>query len=267
MRIESIGDNEHFEYKGSLQVQGSIGKNATVIIKDGSLTVGGDVGQWSDIAMQSSNAGGSVVISGVSIFIGGANLVSIGGGQVGEVTVRGNVESDAKIVTRNACITVGGNIDNNANIHTTNGSIRAADIGNGATLISSNGNIDTASVHSRATLETSNGNISATDVEEGSVLRTTNGNISVRSAHPTAAIQTINGEVYENGVPSRAERPSSSSSVVFAGGSVFMSGNVRVGVRVIVNGVDMTDIVNGRAGAQPTQQQEEQPIRYVKKGL
>lgn len=42
--IEQIADNEHFEYKGDVTVTGSIGKNATVIIKDGSLTVGGNVG-------------------------------------------------------------------------------------------------------------------------------------------------------------------------------------------------------------------------------
>lgn len=267
MRIESIGDNEHFEYKGNLQVVGSIGRNATVIVKDGSLTVDGNVGSKSDIAMQSTNSGGSVVISGGSIFVGGGNYVSIGGGQASYVTVRGNVESDAKIATRNADITIGGNIGSNASIQTTNGSIRAADIGNGAALTSSNGSIDAARVNSRATLKTSNGNISATDVEEGSTLRTTNGNISVRSAHPTASIQTTNGEVFENGVPRRVERPSVSSSVVFAGGSVFMSGNVRVGGRVIINGVDITDIVNGRAGAQPAQQQEEQPVRYMKNGM
>ena len=277
MRIESIGDNEHFEYKGNLQILGSIGKNATVIVKDGSLTVDGNVGAGSDISMQSTaTGGGSVVISGGSIFVGagssvsmGGGLVSIGGGQASYVSVRGHVENDVKISTRNASITVGGNIGSNASIDTSNASIRAADIGNGATLTTKNASIDVARVNPRATLKTTNANINAGDAGEGSTLKTSNGNISVRNAHPTASLQTTNGEIYENGVPRKTARPSdSSSTVVFAGGSVFMSGgNVRVGGRMIVNGVDITDIVNGRAGAQPAQQQEEQPVRYMKKGM
>ena len=267
MRIENIADNEHFEYKGNLHVSGSIGKNATVIIKDGSLTVDGNVCEGSEITMQASAGGNSVVISGGSVFVSGGSVVSIGSGQESYVSIHGNVGDNVKIGTRNANITIGGNIGKNASLSTSNGSIRAADVGENATLTSSNGNIDVGKVNSRATLKTSNGSMSATDVAEGATLKTSNANISVRSAHATASLKTSNGDIFENGVPRRTERQSgSSSTVVFTGGSVFMSGsNVRVDGRVIVNGVDITDIVNGRAGAQPAQQQEEQPVSIYEK--
>lgn len=35
--VKQIEENEHFEYKGDVVVTGNIGKNATVIIKDGNL--------------------------------------------------------------------------------------------------------------------------------------------------------------------------------------------------------------------------------------
>lgn len=74
--IEKINDNEHFEYKGDVQVKGSIGKNATVVIKDGSLAVDGSIEDRADITLKQETTNNIVVSSG-SIFM---SNISIGGG-------------------------------------------------------------------------------------------------------------------------------------------------------------------------------------------
>ncbi|MBI5447248.1 MAG: hypothetical protein HY939_00785 [Gammaproteobacteria bacterium] len=75
--IDRIKDNEHFEYKGDVHVTESIGKNAAVIIKDGSLVVDGNVGERADITMAASQS--TVVVQSVS-FYSSAVSVSSGGG-------------------------------------------------------------------------------------------------------------------------------------------------------------------------------------------
>lgn len=56
--IENIADHEYFEYKGDVIVTGNIGTNANVIIKDGSLTVHGNVGDSSSITLSKESRGG-----------------------------------------------------------------------------------------------------------------------------------------------------------------------------------------------------------------
>ena len=130
MRIESIGENEHFECKGNVFIAGNIGKNATVIVKDGSLSVDGHIGESVDITLQSVSS--SVVVSSGSFFVSGGSI-SIGGGQ-GDVRVQGNIGNNAKIKSQSASITIGGDIGSNVSIDTKSGDIRAVNIGAGSTL-------------------------------------------------------------------------------------------------------------------------------------
>ena len=76
--IDKIDDNEHFEYKGDVHVTGSIGHHATVIIKDGSFTVGGNVSDGVDIQMAQSAGTGSMIISSGAFF--SSSVVIAGGG-------------------------------------------------------------------------------------------------------------------------------------------------------------------------------------------
>ncbi|OGT38474.1 MAG: hypothetical protein A3F11_05050 [Gammaproteobacteria bacterium RIFCSPHIGHO2_12_FULL_37_14] len=82
--IDKINDNEHFEYKGDVRITGSIGHRATVIVKDGSLTVDGNVGDGVDIQMAQSAGSGSVVISSGAFF--SSSAVIAGGGLVIQLT-------------------------------------------------------------------------------------------------------------------------------------------------------------------------------------
>ena len=62
--IERVEDKEVFECTGDVQVTGNIGKNATVIIKNGKLTVNGDVRDDAEIQMERAGGGTTVISSG-----------------------------------------------------------------------------------------------------------------------------------------------------------------------------------------------------------
>lgn len=94
--IEKIEDNEHFEYKGDVRVTGSIGKNATVIIKDGNLTVDGNIYSNSKINLSEEKKNNSVAVSN-SFFMGSTCSISIGGSGGLTLTVAGNIENDVSI--------------------------------------------------------------------------------------------------------------------------------------------------------------------------
>lgn len=91
--IEKIENNEYFEYKGNVRVTGSIGANATVVLKDGSLTVDGNVGDRSSIKMGKQSSSGVVISHGY--FSSGS--VVIGGSGV-SLTIKGNVGNGVRLI-------------------------------------------------------------------------------------------------------------------------------------------------------------------------
>ncbi len=241
MRIENIGEtigeNEYFEYRGDVTVAGNIGNNATVIVVHGSLSVGGHIGEGAHITLQS----------------------------VGAIRVQGNVGNNARIKSQSASIIVGGDIGSNVNIDTQSGDIRAANVGVNSTLKTMSGNIVVANVGASCSLETTSGYVNASDVAERSTLKTMGGNVKIRSAHATATLETMSGKIYENGVQRERDRRSAGSvlmsitpprnGVRFGSVSVISSGNVTFFQgsnerRVIVNGRDVTDLVNAASSAQ-----------------
>lgn len=275
-QIDRVLDNEVFEYTGDVRITGSIGKNATVIVKNGTLTVEGDVNDDAEIKMQRASNGATVISTGDNSVFSCGGMFSMGGVVIGgnsknaDVCVRGNVGNNVTIETHNASIILGGDVGTNANITTHNGQIRARNIGSGSSLFSSNGGISVANIEPHVSLTTSNGPISAGDVKERATLNTSNGPIHVRSAHSTARLNTFNAEIYENGVPRAKNRPTNSFSIPGNGVTVFGKNNVVIneGGRTIVDGVDVTDFVNTQRGssAAASSSQQQEPTRYMKPG-
>lgn len=256
--IARINDNEHFEYKGDVIVTGSIGKNATVIIKDGNLTVGGNVEERADVSLtEESKSKSSVVVSSGVFFTGN---VSIGGVSTGKVlNVKGDVADYVTFKSHNAEFAVEGSVGNQCAFKTHNGDITAGIVGESTSLETHNGDISSGNVNRNSALKTHNGDINAGDMAENSRAISHNGNVRVANAHKSATIDTHNGNVYENGVKRKKEKAHGQTSVSI-GGMSFIGGG-----RIIVNGRDITDIVNSTAGNSNDVKEPQAPVRYTKR--
>lgn len=266
-QVASIKDNEHFEYKGDVVVTGSIGKNATVIVQDGSLTVEGSIGSESYITLQAITQSVSITSGSFSIFRN--NNVVIGGNNSFALVVKGNVDSSVKITSQNAEFTVDGSVGNNSSLKTHNGSINTGDIGTSVSVVTHNGDVRIGNMGASSTAKTSNGDLKAGNVESNSSVTSHNGDVKVLSADKSAHLKTHNGDVYENGTK-REKAPSQlgSSFMISIGGMSVISRGLSVGSgQIIVNGKDITDLVNQQAATSSSQEvleEEQQPIRFQK---
>jgi hypothetical protein len=263
--IEKIQDNEHFEYKGDVVVTGSIGKNATVIIKDGSLTIGGNIDEGTDINLISEASGNVVISNSSNSFFMNGNSISFGGSPSRNVHVQGNVEKNVIIKSKSADITIDGNVGNNAKFETQSGDISASNVGNNVAMKTMSGDISVKNVGNDTSLKTMSGDVGAGTVGQRSTLKTMSGDVKVQSAHETSTLETMSGNIYENGAKRRKERASNSGSSISIGnmsigGMSFIGGSTS---RFIVNGRDITDLVNSSSSSSSTQADEE-PIIFSK---
>ena len=254
--IEKINDNEHFEYKGDVRVSGNIGQNATVIIKDGNLTVDGNVEDRANISLIQES---TVSISMPGIFITNASNLSISGISTGKtLSVKGNVENGVTMSSKSADFSINGNVGNNCKFHTQSGDIQAANVGNSSTIKTMSGDVKIGNVGSNCTLKTMSGDVKAGIIESNSILKTMSGDIKVQSADSSVTLETMSGSIYEKGVKRKKEKDHQQCSTFSIGNMSFINGG-----RIIVNGRDITDIVNDSNTSNNNQVQE--PIRYSKK--
>lgn len=123
------------------------------------------------------------------------------------------------------------------------------------------GDINANNIGVGATLKTMSGDAVANDVGEDASVTTMSGDVRVHSKHESASISTISGDIYENGVRKRKQAQSQygSSSVSINGVSMMFGG----GGRIIMNGRDVTDLVNGASNSSKGEL-EDKPIRYRK---
>lgn len=278
LTIENIKDDEHFECKGDVRITGSIGKNATVIIKDGSLIVDGNVGTGSDVTLKTEKSSGIVISSG-SFFMSSSSVV-IGGGAAGSsLHVKGNVDSRVKITTSSADITVDGVINSgakfntqsgditaievkgNVSFKTMSGNIRATNVGADSSLNTMSGDIHARTIDAGTTLQTMSGDIHAGSVGARATVKTMSGDISVDSAHESALIDSMSGDIRVAGVRRRKEAVGGFGSVTVSsvGGMAFIGGG-----RIVVDGRDITALVRGAATGAGDASATEAPIRYTK---
>jgi formylmethanofuran dehydrogenase subunit C len=156
--VEKIEDDEHFEYKGDVHLSGDIGKNATVIIKDGNLIVDGSIENYANVSLtQESN--NYIMASSGSFFM---NNVSIGEINTGKIlSIRGNVGDHVALNSHNADFAIEGSVGNQCAFNTHNGEITTGAVGEGTSLETHNGNIHSGNVGKNSSLKTHNGDVSA----------------------------------------------------------------------------------------------------------
>ena len=231
LTLERIGDNQHFEYTGNLTITGGIGRNATVIVKNGSLIVQGGVGELSNVRLgnmsNQSIVTGRVIINGVSM-----------GGDAHTVKIIGDVGEHAKINAPCADIDIQGNILRCAEIKTQSGNVAARNIATLATLHSMSGDIRVGDVALSARLKSMSGNIHAQDVSAGASLNTMSGDVRVRN-DLGASLNTMSGDIFVNGerrIP--AAHAVSRGDVSIPGISIVARGS-----SVIINGREINDLV------------------------
>jgi len=275
--VEKIEDNEYFEFKGDVTVTGNIGKNATVIIKDGSLTVNGDVGKQSEITISESQSNNVVVSSGTFFSFSG-NSVVFSGSHASLVNIKGSIGSNVSIKTSASDVKINGEVGEHLTVQTKSGNVTLPIVPSYSSIKTMSGDVYSGNVHSNvqvktmsgditvnnvndnSSLNTMSGDIAAQNISDNTVLKTMSGDINVVSASDTATLTTMSGDIYENGIKQRKERSSSSHSTISIGGMSFMGG---VSGRVIVNGRDITDLISAsQQSSQPSNEQE--PVRYYK---
>lgn len=95
LKIAKIEKNEHFEFKGDVEVTGDVGNNATIIIKDGNLLIHGNVDDDSKIKLLTENQ--NIIINSGSVFFG-----SSGTSNSFSLSVLGNIGKNINISSHNA---------------------------------------------------------------------------------------------------------------------------------------------------------------------
>src|SRR3990167_5189456 len=159
--IEKIDDNEQFEHKGDVHVTGSVGRNATIIIKGGNFIIDGNVGDHTEVTL-ASESNSSVVINTSSFFM---NNISIGGINTGkQLLVKGDVGDNVILSSHNADFVVDGNVGKQCVFNTHNGEITTGSVGENTSLETHNGNIRSGNVSKNSSLKTHNGKIKARDM-------------------------------------------------------------------------------------------------------
>lgn len=252
--IDSIQNDEHFEYKGDVHVTGSIGKRATIIIKDGELTVDGNVGDITEITLTQELSSSSIVIG--SMFMNNVSIVGVNTSK--NVHIKGDVGNGVILNSHNASFLIEGSVGDSCAFKTHNGDISTGMIGSNNSLVTHNGYINSGSVGKKSSLKTHNGNVNAGDMAKNSEATSHNSDVRVTHAHETVTLKSHNGHVYENGVKRQKEktRHQGGINMSFVGGG-----------RIIVNGKDITNLVDDASRSRgDEEQQEKEPVRYKKKG-
>lgn len=238
--IEKIQDDEHFEHTGEVRINGDIGKNACVIIKDGSLIVGGNIGTHAKINLSQEN-NSVITISSGPFF---KNQVSIVGISTGKITVHGNLENGVTISAKAADINIHGSIGSKCKLTTQSGDIIARNIGSNSTFNTMSGNVDADNIAPNCSLKTKSGNIKVGNVAANCLLETKSGDVNVTSADKSVVLETISGNIYKNGVRRKEDKAHhhATTNLSITGAGVIIHGS-----RVIVNGNDITDLVNANS--------------------
>jgi hypothetical protein len=251
--IEKLEDSEYFEYKGDVHVTGNIGKNVTVKITDGSLTVDGSIDDDSEVTLESKQQNNIIVSSGVFF---SSSVVSVGGSSGKDINVKGNVGNNVSFNSHSSSYTVEGSVGNGSTFKTHNGEITTGIVGENVTFVSHNGDITSGNVGKNSSLATHNGDVHAGEMAANSKAISHNGDVRVGRSHASTTLKTHNGSVYENGVKRKNEK--SQSSLVSISGMTFIGG----GGRIIVNGQDITHLVNQTSSKKEVK--DEPPVRYRK---
>ncbi|MDA8562136.1 hypothetical protein N9L02_03385 [Gammaproteobacteria bacterium] len=121
LTCKDIFSNEQFVYTGDVELTGSIGQNAEVLIVNGNLNILGNVADGASIVLQQNIR--APLNNSNSLFFNQNNPLL--GRHPNLLTVRGNIGSDVKLNLGTANIKVYGNIDSTCKIKTSEGELSA----------------------------------------------------------------------------------------------------------------------------------------------
>jgi hypothetical protein len=173
----NILDNEQVEFTGNVHVSGSIHRGAKVIVKNGSLTVGGSIEDQTEIILEHDD-----------------NQMHL------KLVVEGSVDNNVKLTTNSADIIIGCRIGHNCEFRTNAGSIHTFNIERDVTLETKSGFISVGNVAMGAIIKSTSGNISAQTVCQYSLLESESGSIFVLSQLPRVELKTKTGAIYVGGI-------------------------------------------------------------------
>lgn len=221
--IDSFEDEKEITHEGDLQIDCEVPEGVKINVKDGSLTINGDVGAGVNIRLeiipasiitQSIRGSNCIIFSGNYISFSGATGIYtttvMSSASAYKLIINGNLKQGVKI---DSDVTVScDNIDElcvikangavnckqvgaNTTITTRNANISATDIGESASLITSNAGIRAENIGTNAKLITSNGSITVKNVEEHARLNTSNASITAENVATRAILSTSNGAI------------------------------------------------------------------------
>lgn len=253
---DDITENEHFEFKGDVHITGNIGKNATVIITDGSLIVDGNIEEGADITLKAESS--SISISSSSFWMSSSSVMVGGSTTSSSLHVKGDVRNRARLTTTSADIDVAGIISAHVRLNTQSGDVAAREVKESVSIQTMSGDVRVGNVSADSSLNTMSGNIQTGTVGAHTTVKSMSGDIRTGIAHASAEISSMSGDVRVHGRSSK-EKDKSGVSIV-SHSSIFS--NARAGGRIIINGKDVTDLVNAKDEKTNTL---EKPVRYKKK--
>ncbi len=210
LKIKEIKANEHFEYKGDVELSGSIGKNATVVVKDGSLSVGENIGDEANIKLEQKSS--NISVSGGSIFFGGVSCVSIGGSNK-VLETKGDICNSVKINTSSASLEVAGDIGTLCKIKTISGDVSSKSIGKGSTINTTSGSIAIANVADNVHFNSVSGDFRADKAGNNTHVRTTSGDITTGAIGDDSTLSSVSGDFRVAGIGSSSTLRSTSGDI------------------------------------------------------
>lgn len=161
--------------------------------------------------------------------------------------------------SHNAGLNLNGSIGKGCSVKTHNGEINTGDVGENTTLMTHNGDITCGNVGTNASVKTHNGDVHAGIMGERTSATSHNGDVRVDQAPKSADLDTHNGNVYVSGVKRKKEKAQGASFSI--GGMSFIGGG-----RVIVNGQDITSLIQGSGASSSSREDDTPPVRYTKFG-
>ena len=191
----TIGENKVCNFDGDTVLK-DIGDHATVIVKNGSLLVTGNIGSRARITVNNDSSGPSITT--YTTIMGGLNQITTRVVTTQPSTncfiVSGNIGSETQI-NCDGDIGFSGYLFQQVTAETRNGKIIAKDLGIGVRLITRNGKIKAGNLEEGAYLETRNGNIEAGNVAKNGRLETRNGKIEAGDLEEGVHVETRNGKI------------------------------------------------------------------------
>jgi len=174
--VDQIENNQVLNKDESVVVNGNVGKNCRISIKNGSLHVKGNIDDNVSIDIKTSTNSNNKFNMSNGVYIQNFNSSN----------------------NNNNNVSVDGRIGHNVTIFSPSSSIKARNIGCNCLLKSHNGDIKVDNIDINSVLETHNGDIKCNDIGNNCKLKSYNGDIKYNNTGTSCILHSYNGDVKVN---------------------------------------------------------------------